>query len=46
MDRKATTMDSSLLSFLLASGFFAIACCVLSLLDHSKKGQVLFRLWR
>ena len=26
------------------SGLFALACCVFSLVDPSKKGQVLFRL--
>jgi hypothetical protein len=28
------------------SGLFALACCIISLVDHSQKGQVLFRLWK
>jgi len=43
---KVTTMDYSLVSLICFSGFFALGCCVFSLADHSKKGQVLFRLWR
>ena len=39
-------MNASLASLMLVSGVFALACCILSLFDHSKKGQVLFRLWR
>jgi hypothetical protein len=31
---------------MLLSGCFALACCIFSLVDHSKKGQVLFRLWK
>ena len=34
------------ISIVLFSGLFALACCVFSLVDHSKKGQVLFRLWK
>ena len=37
-------MNTSTIVFF--SGIFALACCVLSLVDHSKKGQVLFRLWK
>lgn len=28
------------------SGLLALACCIISLVDHSQKGQVLFRLWK
>lgn len=28
------------------SGLFALACCIISLVGHSQKGQVLFRLWK
>ncbi len=38
-------MDSSLI-IILFSGLYALACCVISLIHPSKKGQVLFRLWR
>jgi hypothetical protein len=26
------------------AGLFTLGCCILSLMDHSKRGQVLFRL--
>jgi hypothetical protein len=39
-------MAPSLISIILFSGFIVAACCIHSLLDHSKRGQVLFRLWR
>jgi hypothetical protein len=34
------------LSFLIVcvAGAFALGCCIFSLLDHSKRGQVLFHL--
>jgi hypothetical protein len=37
-------MDASLFSVVCFSGIFALACCLASLIDPSKKGQVLFRL--
>jgi hypothetical protein len=37
-------MDASIFSVVCFSGFFILACCIFSLVDHSKKGQVLFRL--
>lgn len=39
-------MSSSYFSIIILSGLFALACCILSLLDHSQKGKVLFRLWK
>jgi hypothetical protein len=39
-------MASSIFSIILFSGVFALACCIISLLDHSQKGQVLYRLKR
>jgi len=39
-------MTTSLISIVLFSGLLTLACCIYSLMDHSKKGQVLFRLWR
>jgi hypothetical protein len=39
-------MNPSLASIVLVAGLFTLACCLLSLLDHSKKGQVLYRLWK
>jgi hypothetical protein len=39
-------MNSSLISILLFSGLFTLACCICSLVDPSKRGQVLFRLWK
>jgi hypothetical protein len=39
-------MDSSLASIVLIADLFTLACCLLSFLDHSKKGQVLYRLWK
>ena len=46
ISRKVTTMDSSLFSIILVSGLFLPACCILSFCDHSKRGQVLYRLWK
>jgi hypothetical protein len=31
-------------SIVIFSSLFTLACCIYSLVDHSKKGQVLFRL--
>jgi hypothetical protein len=39
-------MNSSLASIMLVSSLFAIACCILSLFDHFKKGEILYRLWK
>ena len=39
-----TNMATSIFSLVCFSGFFTLACCVFSLVDHSKKGQVLYRL--
>ncbi len=39
-------MDYSLITIILFSGLYALACCVISLVHPSQKGQVLFRLWR
>jgi len=39
-------MDSYLASIFLVASLIVLAWCLLSLLDHSKKGQVLYRLWR
>ncbi len=37
-------MNASLFSVVCFAGLFALACCLFSLIDPSKKGQVLFRL--
>ncbi len=37
-------MSASLFSVVFFSGLIPLACCLASLLDPSKKGQVLFRL--
>jgi hypothetical protein len=42
--KRKTKMDAPLFSVVFFSGLFALACCLASLLDPSKKGQVLFRL--
>jgi hypothetical protein len=39
-------MDFSLMLIMLFSSCLALTCCIFSLADHSKKGQVLFRLWK
>jgi len=39
-------MDFSLMFIMLFSSSFALTCCIFSLVDHSKKGQLLFRLWK
>jgi hypothetical protein len=38
-------MDLSLGLILFNSGF-VLTCCILSLADHTKRGQVLFQLWK
>jgi hypothetical protein len=42
--KRKTKMEAPLFSVVFFSGLFALACCLASLLDPSKKGQVLFRL--
>lgn len=37
-------MDFSLMLIMLFYSCFALTCCIFSLVDHSKKGQVLFQL--
>jgi hypothetical protein len=37
-------MSAPVVSIVCFSGLFTLACCIYSLVDHSKKGQVLFRL--
>jgi len=38
-------MDLSL-GLILFNGCFVLACCIFSLADHTKRGQVLFQLWK
>jgi hypothetical protein len=40
------TMTPSIIFIVFFSGLLTLACCVHSLVDHSKKGQVLSRLWK
>jgi len=39
-------MNFSLMLIMISSSCFALICCIFSLVDHSKKSQVLFRLWK
>ncbi len=39
-------MGTPFFSVICLSGLITLACCICSLVDHSKRGQVLFRLKR
>lgn len=38
-------MNASLFVSICFSGLFVLACCIFSLLDHSKRGKALYRLY-
>ena len=38
-------MNASLFFSICFSGVFVLACCILNLLGHTKRGQALFRLY-